>query len=182
MRAPLVLLGLLLGPGSVWAQACEQINLVATAQQRALLQDYVVDCYQRHFFFEDKGAVKLIAYQDAEGRPCWLLSAIVDDRYRAAPPAQYAHFGNNVILVYKGDSRGNALPPAGDSAERAACLSEVLGGRVYHYTNEPQYTIDKDAPGGPKKIKVTHESGGNVHNDLIIKFNKDGTVTKLVPV
>gem|GEM_PF-4461596 len=144
---------MLLGPGPLWAQACEQINLVTTAQQRALLQDYVVDCYQRHFFFEDKGAVKLIAYQDAGGRPCWLLSAIVDDRYRAASPAQYAHFDNNVILVYKGDSRGNALPPAGSSAERAACHSEVLGAAFTTTPMSPSIRLTRMRRAAPRKSK-----------------------------
>ena len=181
MRLPLMLFALLLGHGSLRAQACEQINLATDAQKRGLLRDYIVDCYQRHFFFEDKGAVKLVAYQDAEGRPCWLLSALIDDRYCAAPPGRYAWLGNDVILVYQGDSQANALPALGNTAEREACLREVLGGRVYHYTKEPQYSLDMDAPGGPRKIRVIHEAGGNVHNDLIIKFNKDGTITKLIP-
>lgn len=183
MRPSLALLGLLLGPGPVWAQACEQIKLATTTQQRAVLRDYISLCHQRHFFSRDKGAVKLIAYQNTEGRPCWLLSALTDDRYRAAPPARYARLGRDVILVYQGDANGNALPLAGDSAGRAACLSKVLGDRLYHYTKEPpQYTIDKDAPGGPRKIEIRQITGGNSHNGLIIKFNKNGTVTELVPV
>lgn len=182
MRSSLILVGLLLGSGPAWAQSCEQIKLATDTQKRKLLRDYITDCYQRHLFFGGKGAVKLVAYQDGEGRPCWLLSAIVDDRYQAAPPAQYAHFGKNIILVYQGNSQGRALPAAGDAAARAACLQEVLGSRVYHYKEEPQYTIDTDAPGGPRKIKVTHVFGGSPDNDLLIKFSKDGTITKFRPV
>ncbi|NML64593.1 hypothetical protein HHL22_05180 [Hymenobacter sp. RP-2-7] len=183
MRPSLALLGLLLGPGPVWAQACEQIKLATTTQQRAVLRDYISLCHQRHFFSKDKGVVQLVAYQNAEGRPRWLLSALTDDRYRDAPPARYARLGRDVILVYQGDANGNALPLAGDPAERAACLSKVLGDRLYHYTKEPpRYIIDKDAPGGPRKMEARQVTGGSSHNDLIIEFNKDGTFTKLVPV
>ncbi|MGI4835473.1 MAG: hypothetical protein ACRYFK_18630 [Janthinobacterium lividum] len=173
---------LLLGGNQLFAHACQPVNLITDAQKKGLLQDYIRECHRQHFFVEDKGAVKLIAYQDADGRPCWLLSAIVDDRYRTAPPASYTRFGNDVILVYQGDSNGNPLPIAGNLAEREACIREVLKGRLYHYTNEPQYTTTTDAQGNAKQVQITHVIGGNPHNDLLIKFNRDGTVSKFTPV
>jgi len=183
MHLSLTLLALLLSASSLRAQGCEPIKLATDAQKRGVLRDYISTCYQRHFLSKNKGAVKLIAYQDAEGRPCWLLNTLVDDQYRTAPPAHYARLGNDVILVYQGDSQGNALSAADNVAARVACLRKVLGSRVYHYTEEdPQYTLDTSAPDGPKKIKITHFSGGSSHNDLLIKFNKDGTVTKFKPV
>jgi len=111
-----------------------------------------------------------------------LLSAISDDRDRAASPARYARFGNDIILVYQGDSNGTPLPTAGNLAERDACLSEVLGGRISHYAAEPLYATTVDGQGNTKQVKITHVTGGNTHNDLLIKFNKDGTISKFLPV
>lgn len=181
MKYLLVFAALLLSR-PLFAQACQVVNVATDAQKKALLEAYIQDCHQRNFFFEDKGAVKLVVYQEADGRTCWLLSAIIDDRYRSQPPAQYAELGNDIMLVYRGDSLANILPIAGDAAARAACIAEVLGSRVYPYIDKPEYTTVIDAQGNPQQVQVKHMLMGNFHNDLIIKFNKDGTVSKFTPV
>lgn len=182
MRTLLVLAALLLGHGQLAAQSCQQVKVATNAQKKHLLRDYIQECHQRHFLSEDKGAVTLVVYQDTAGRTCWLLSTISDDRYRTTPPAHYARVGNAIILVYQGTSSGNPLPLAGNPAAREACIREVLGGRVAPYVDEPRYILVNDAQGKPQKVKVTNVSGGNLHNDVIIRFNKNGTVSKLIPV
>lgn len=182
MRFLLVLLALLLGPNQLFAQACQPVSVATDAQKKAVLRAYIQTCHQRAFLTKGKGLVRLVAYQDADGQPCWLLSAFTDDRYRTEPPARYARFGNDIILVYQGNSNGTPLPATGNLAERAACLRAVLKGRVSQYTDEPSYTTITDAQGNARKVRVTHVTGGSPHNDLLIKFNKDGTVSKFVPV
>lgn len=170
----------LLGHTNLLAESCRRVELAQN--QRQLLLDYISNCYQKHHFFEGKGVVQAVIYQDEEGLTRWYLSARVDDRYRAMPPEQYALLNNNVVLIYQGTPTAQPLPIAGDAASRNACIQEVVGGRVYHYTNEPSYTEVINEKGVREKVKVTTMTGGAPYNDLIIRFNKDGTVTKFQPV
>jgi hypothetical protein len=176
-----LLLLALLGQRALAAPPCRQIDLATTAQKKALLREYIEQCQRTLHFHGDKGVVKLIIYQE-DGITCWLLSALTDDRYRAFPPAQYARFKQDVILVYRGGANANPLPIAGDLASRAACIQEVVGQRVTAYVAAPQYTSVTDAQGNTQRVKITRVTGGNFDNEVIIKFNKDGTVSKYQPV
>lgn len=178
----LLALSMLLGQSQLFAQTCRQVDVATTPQKNVLLSDYIHECRQNRYFFEDKGAVKLIIYQDSDGVTCWYLSAIVDDRYRELPPEQYAFFDNDVILIYQGDSAGKPRPIAGDPTSRDGCIQDILGSRVYEHSTKKQFVFSHDANGKIQKIPVTRLSGGGLHNDLIIKFNKNGTVSKLIPV
>ena len=178
----LLALAMLLGQGQLFAQSCRQVELATTPQKGALLQEYIKDCNQKRYFFEDKGAVKLIVYQNTEGATCWYLSAIIDDRYQTLPPEEYTFYGNTVILVYHGDSASHLLPIKGDAVGRDMCIQEVLGSRVYKHTTEKQFVYSRDASGKVQKVPVNYLSGGNLNNSLIVKFNKDGTVSKSIPV
>lgn len=172
---------LLLGCMTAHAQVCQEVELFTTAQKRSLIREYINDCHQKHHFFEDKGVVQLVAYQNPQGLLCWYLSALVDNRYLAAPPQQYAWFDNDVALVYQGDKQGRVIAASKPSAELRACLTEVVGGRVYEYRKIPAYAYYTDSNGARKKTLIKHDATGNVHNELIIVFNGDGTITKKIP-
>lgn len=182
MKLLLVLLALLLGPIELFAQACRPVEIATDPLKRKLLLEYIGTCYQNHYFFEDKGVVELVIYQDEGGCTRWYLSAQIDDRYRAMPPEQYALFDNDVILQYQGTETGQRIPIAGNPASRNACIQIVVDGRVYHYADTPRYTETINAKGRRKKVQMTTLTGGATHNDLIIRFNKDGTITKFQPV
>lgn len=182
MRILLSTLLFLLTQKIAQGQACREIELFSTTQKRNLIQEYINDCYQRHYFFEDKGVVQIIDYQDTKGRTCWLVSAYVDNRFLTAPPEQYSWLGNDLVLVYQGDKQGKALAVKNPSTDLSKCLSELAGGRVYAYSQQPQYAYYIDEKGVRKKIAVRHDVSGNVHNELIIIFNLDGTISKRMPV
>jgi len=182
MKCLLLILGLFLAQRASFAQDCQQVEVATSTQQRALLTEYIQECYKKHFFFEDKAVVQLVSYHNPAGQACWRLSALVDDRYQASPPAQYARLGNNILLVYQGSNDGSALPIIGNLTSRRSCIEEVVGGRVYEYAPKPSYTSSTGTPGSSEKVRVTYLSGGNTHNDLIIVFHKDGTISKLIPV
>ncbi|WP_223650331.1 hypothetical protein [Hymenobacter psoromatis] len=182
MKRWLSTLFLLLGLREVSAQVCQEVAVATNPQQRELLRDYLNNCRTGRYFVEDKGVVKLVVYQNDKGETCWYLRALIDDRYQAQPPAQYARYNNDVIVVYRGDSTSRIIPSVGNEAARRTCMDEVVGGRVYTYAPRPAYTVEVDEQGRSKKILITHLLGGNLHNDLIIIFHKDGTISKLIPV
>lgn len=182
MKSLLFCLGLLLSQQILFAQTCQQIEVATDPAKTALLNEYVRECGTKHYFFEDKGVVKLVIYQDKQGLTRWHLSALVDDRYRILPPRDYAQLGNNIILVYQGDTEGSPLPIAGNATARDACMQEVVGGRVYERSTRKQVINVRQENGNIERVPVTYLSGGNSHNELIIRFNKDGTITKFLPV
>lgn len=165
------------------AQACQEVTLFTNGQQKEIISDYIKTCYQNHYFFEDKGVVTITVYQDATGHNCWRLSALVDNRFLASPPKQYTWSNNDVILVYQGDSSGKSITASSDQSKSALinCLTELVGSRVYTYASGPQYAYDTDAKGNKKRLLIKHDVGGNIHNELIIIFNSDGTFTKKIP-
>lgn len=182
MKYLLCLVGLALAPLFLSAQPCQQVEVATDAAKTAVLQEYVRTCFEKHYFFEDKGVVKLVVYQDEQGLTRWHLSALVDDRYRAFPPREYAQSGTGIVLVYRGQADGSLQPIAGNTAARDSCVQAVVGSRVYAQTTAKQVIKLRNAQGKLETVPVTHMSGGNVHNEVIVRFNKDGTITKFSPV
>ena len=163
-------------------QACQQVEFDKQSENYSLLLNYINTCREKNFFFDDKGVVKLIICKNAEGLTEWHLSALIDDRYQSSPPEQYAFIKNDIVLIYSGNSNGEILPIQSDLIARNECIQEVLGSRVYKQTTGKQFVYSRDAQGIIKKIPVSYVSLGNSHNDLIIIFNKDKTITRLKPV
>lgn len=182
MKSFAFVLAALLAYNSLFAQACHPVDIANTAQKKMILRDYIKECKQKHFFFGNKGAIKLVAYQDTDGTDRWLLSAIVDDHYRELVPEQYSFFSKDIVLVYKADKNGNLLPIPGDTTARAACIRKALGSRVSKHLTKKEFVDVRDENGRTKKIPVNSIAGGNPDNSKIIRFNKDGTVSKMIPV
>lgn len=167
---------------AILAQNCPTAQTFSEPAQKTELANYINQCYQKHFFFDGKGIVQLIAYKNEDGLPCWYLRAYVDDRYVRTPPAQYAMFNNDVILIYQGNQQGELIAPTGNVVAQADCLRAIVEGRLYQYIDAPQYTTVKNEKGQVERVKVTRLTGGNTNNGVIIRFNKDGSVTRFQPV
>lgn len=164
-----------------YSQSCQEVNLLDSRTKRDLLKEYVNSCRQNNYFIEDKGVVSIVTYQDAAGHVCWYLSALIDDRFLKNPPTQYTQIDNDICLVYQGNSSGMPVTQTAHTSELESCLAELIGSRVYKYVSGPQYTYTTDENGKKEKWRVKHDSLGNVHNGLIIVFNKDGSYTKKIP-
>jgi hypothetical protein len=164
-----------------YSQSCQEVNLLDSPAKRELLKEYVNSCRQNNYFIEDKGVVSIVTYQDAAGHVCWYLSALIDDRFLKNPPTRYTWIDHEICLVYQGNSLGVPVTQTAHTSELDSCLSELIGSRVYKYVSGPQYIYTTDANGKKEKMRVSHQSGGNVHNGLIIVFNKDGSYTKKIP-
>lgn len=164
-----------------YSQPCQEVNLLDSRAKRELLKEYVTSCRLKNYFIEDKGVVSIVTYQDAAGHVCWYLSALIDDRFLKNPPTQYTEIDNYICLVYQGNSSGMPVTQTAPASELESCLSDIIGSRVYKYVSGPQYTYTTDATGKKEKWRVKHTDTGNVHNGLIIIFNKDGSYTKEIP-
>jgi hypothetical protein len=169
-------------PGIAQAPACQPLQIAPDKVKRDLLQQFIIDCHHEHYFFEDKGVVELIAYQDGMGRTAWYLSAIIDDRYRDNPPAAYSMLGTDIVLVYQGDSLGNKLrTPTPDVAPLVHCLELVIGPAVYQRPTIKERFIEEKVGQKTTKYRVRTDSGGNVHHERRIIFNTDGTYKVYIP-
>jgi hypothetical protein len=158
------------------------VQVAPDKAKRDLLRQFITDCHQEHYFFEDKGVVELIAYQDGRGRTAWYLSAIIDDRYRDNPPTAYSMLGNDIILVYQGDSLGNKLrTPALDMAPLVKCLELVIGPAVYQRPAIKERFVEETVGQKTTKYRVFTQSGGNLHHERRIIFNADGTYRIYMP-
>lgn len=178
MKYLALFLALLFTQRPLFAQSCQPVQVATTAQQKEALRKYIKECNQKRFFSEGKGVVKLIIFQDAEGLTNWHLIALLDDSYRSFPPAQYAYFEDRVILIYQGNQNARYLPIEGDEASRNACIQDIVGSRVAKYSPKQRFVSKQDATGKVNQVPVRDFLYGNLNNEVVIRFNKDGTITE----
>ncbi|OWP63151.1 hypothetical protein CDA63_10680 [Hymenobacter amundsenii] len=166
------------------AQACRQVEIAVTPVQKKVLREYITQCRRGRYFVEDKGLVKLVAYQNAAGQQVWQLVALIDDRYQANPATAYSLFGNDVILVYQADSLGNISErPAPDKQAANAILTPIVASRTYRQPLITESFVDvPKADGGTRKVPTRTVIGGNYWNSQKILFYPDGTYKVLIGV
>jgi hypothetical protein len=177
----IILIFFLLSPVLSFAQVCRAVKIDSDSTKRALLSEYIKDCYKKSYLSKGKGIVSLTVYKDDEGLTRWYLTAMTDDRYRVLPPEQYALFNNEVFLIYEGAKTGLPSPIVVDAQARNKCIGEVVDNRLTKYLNEPRYTSVIDEKGESKKVRIRHDITGDKDNGLIIIFKKDGSFSKYAP-
>lgn len=184
MKQILMALFTLLALTNAYGQSCQQIDIAPDPLRKRILQEYVEECRQERYFFEDKGIIKLITYQDAKGRLNWSLMAMVDDRYKDNPTKNYSLVGETLILVYQADSVGrtNITPPLEKHALNE-CLESVVLDRVYQRPVGKDRLVDPPTINGKsKKIRARTLNYGNQWNSKRIIFYSDGTYKILIGV
>jgi len=168
---------------------CEFIELPKS--ERRLLMEYIVESTTKSFFPNDKGLVMMTITQDSTGQKIWHLMIQIDDSYKDAPSDQYTMLRDYMILIT--DERiKKPLPDSLGSLNRIKCLEEIIGSRVYRRNDEkgglsvgvdPAGNVIRDENGKFKMIRMRRRIwAGNLHNNLIIEFKKDGTIEKKIPV
>jgi hypothetical protein len=95
-----------------------------------ILREYQSECSRNRFFYEDKGIVKVVVFQDSLNRQVYRLSALIDDRYLDNPTNEYLTIGADVFLFYHGDKEGNEIKNVLKNNE-IECLKKLVGDRVY---------------------------------------------------
>jgi len=163
------------------AQPCQKVEIATDPVKRDIIDKFIIESTQTHYFIRDKGIVELTVYTDKEGRDCWSLFPRIDDSYKDNPPKEYAVFGNDIILIYQGNASGIAHQTKGDTAALNQCLEEVIGGRVYIRPKKGIWTDSIGLDGKAKRVQVrtlTTGSGGEIQ----VIFNKDGTYKILKPI
>ena len=90
--------------------------------------------------------------------------------------------GNDIVLVYQGDSLGNKLrTPAPDMAPLIKCLELVIGPAVYQRPAIKERFVEETVGQKTTKYHVLTQSGGNLHHERRIVFNADGTYRIYMP-
>jgi hypothetical protein len=160
----------------------KQVKLDTDTSKRQILSDFIRACEQNEWK-NDKGIVLLREYQNEQGKYCWLLIPSIDDRYKDNPPARFASFNGDIILVFDADSTGNIKVAQGDKNALNQCLEQIIGDRVYIRPTIKTRWTDNVVPFTNRKMKVGARriSAGN-GGSLIIIFNGDGSYKKLLPV
>ncbi|UYZ57483.1 hypothetical protein [Hymenobacter latericus] len=72
--------------------------MASTALQKRVLREFIAGCHRERHFFEDKRIVQLTTYQDARGQLNWVVSALIDDRFKDNPTITYSLIDDTLIL------------------------------------------------------------------------------------
>jgi len=165
------------------AQNCEYVNIATDSVKKRVLSDFHRESVQNHYFLPNKGVVELTVFTNKEGYLCWQLVPLIDDRFKANPPTQYSTFlaiYDEYVLIYKGNEYGNRLKTQGDTAAINRCLRGVLEDRVYINPTYSKRLKQITLPDGQKRTieQRTHLHGNG--GEVIIIFNKDGTIKEKI--
>jgi hypothetical protein len=166
---------------------CPKFVEMASLHQKRVLYEYEEESRVANLFPNDKGLIMLKISQNEKGEVVWNMTVEIDDRYKIAPPRKYSMMRDLLVLIW--DERENATTP--DSAvynEKLRCLERIVGGRVYA-RNDSEDDISVDfTPNGeviwgenrlPKMVKRRKKIiAGNLKNETIITFKRDGTILK----
>lgn len=190
LNLPLLFVGLAILPLNSYGQKgysppcneVKQIKLDTSPVRCQILVNFIRDCVQNEWK-NDKGIVLLRAYQNEQGKTCWLLSPSIDDSYRDNPPERFASFIGDIILVFAADSVGNVKPSVRNKEDLNRCPEQIIGDRVYTRPTLKTRWTDMVRPFTTEKMKegIRRIWAGN-GGDLIIVFNADGTYKKVLPV
>ena len=160
------------------AQPCKQITIDDTTQ-RGVLGRYINQSIKGNYFVHDKGVVVVTKFTNELGRPVWLISTAIDDKYKDNPPLEWATFGQDVVLFYNARSRFEVIKTKA-TPELLSCLDQVIGDRLYIRPPVRDRWVNVTGPDGkPHKRSARRIFGGNTSNEQIITFEADGTIKVL---
>ncbi|MFN3784584.1 MAG: hypothetical protein ACK4R6_11725 [Spirosomataceae bacterium] len=146
---------------------------------KEVLTNYWHECERNRYFFEDKGIVKVIIFKDSLNNNCLRLSAIIDDRFQENPTDSYTFIGANLYLIYRGDANGNEVNPSKNN-KLGKALNEIVQDRVYLRPPNVERWVDSvNSKGQKMKVRAVNLRSGNIWNEMIFMFNKNGDYTKL---
>lgn len=144
-----------------------------------ILIEYYGECVRERYFFEDKGIVEVVVYEDSLSKNRLHLTALIDDRYLDNPPNQYLKIQDRVFLFYKGDQSGKKIV-ASVSGNLVTQLKNVVEDRVYVRPVKVERTVEiKGVDGNIKKTKVMQITFGNGWNSTTIIFEDKERYSKL---
>jgi hypothetical protein len=143
-----------------------------------VLTNYWNECVKNRYFFEDKGIVKVIIFKDSLNNNCLRLSALIDNRFQENPTNSYTFIGSNLYLIYEGDSIGNEINPTKDK-KLSKAINEIVQDRVYMRPPKVKKWVETFNLKGQKiKVRAITLSSGNIWNETIVIFNKNGGYTE----
>ena len=120
---------------------------------KKILTEFFSECVRERFFYEDKGIVEVISYEDSLSKENYLLSAVIDDRFLENPPkSYYINENGDFFLFYKGDQFGNKIKEI-ISNKSIDDLQKLIGDRVYIRPVKMERFVElNDINGNLKKI------------------------------
>ena len=156
------------------APPCQYVEIVGqdTAKYR-ILSNFVSDLQRDNYFQNDKGIIRMTRYQDEAGDSIWILSPLIDNRYRDDPPTKFSVFNGRIILVYEGNQAGNSPNNAHPEAYND-CLEDIIGDRVYiRPSREDRWTKEYEFAGRlyNQGTRTVSTGGGG---GITVRFKKDG--------
>lgn len=101
-----------------------------SAVVKRILLDYSADCSHQNYFHEGFGIVEVVISKDSANRDVYALTAILDDRYLDHPTDSFATVGNQIFLLYKGDSDNRKIKTT-ISEDAITELKDLLEGKTY---------------------------------------------------
>lgn len=150
---------------------------------KGILLDYNADCVHKNYFHEGLGIVEVVISKDSANRDVYALTAILDDRYLDHPTDSFTTVGNQIYLLYKGDSNNRKIKTT-ISEEAIAELKDLLEGKTYlRPPVKEKWEEFYDAAGRKIRRKAARTfTYGNPWNTVFYIFDTPNTYHTLRPL
>ncbi|MEZ0485621.1 hypothetical protein [Fibrella aquatica] len=132
--------------------------------------------------FTDMGIYRVDRYPASADNPeRWLVTLVIDDRYKNEPPKEFAQLGQNIYFFY--DAVPGRLPVANPSTpEILAYQDELIGDRLYIRPAPKQRYTEHKIKGEIVREEIGRSmKGGYPQYSIWFAFREDGTITQSRP-
>jgi hypothetical protein len=145
------------------------------------LSKFTDECKREEYMPNGMGIISIMRTKpSADSVVRWYLSVMLDDRYKDAPPAEYAQVGQTIYFFY--DQKTSDVSPSSVSPQIIAQLSELMADRVYIRPSSQQRWSEYSVKG--KIIRDTIRKdlvGGYPRNTIVLIFHPNGEISTSRP-
>ncbi len=174
------------------AQIRAPIEVILSKKEEKVIRDYINFAVSNKYFINGYGILAINEYLNKDNDKAWLISFMIDDRYKDDPPLKWANYDNDIVLFYDRDYRGvgNRIQLSTDEKKQLLdSLDNIILDRVY--TRPPvrkhfsKYWIErgvylKDSTGKDRIVEIPRRMCLDFcfDNPLHVIFKKNGEIVK----
>lgn len=169
---------------STSAQTLKKVFISDTSQLGEFIEEFQQDCIEIDDTYKDQGVIEVNIHPFIEGEKRIVLAQVLDDRFKNAPPTQFAHFMGKIVLIYEYDEN-DMLIRNSVSPEQIDFLLDEVGDRVFIAQTKVGRWVERYKPDGSiesRNLVRIMRGGGSPFSIVYVIDEKTGQVKKLKTV
>lgn len=176
----------------VYAQSVFPKEVILSKKEEKVIRDYLNFAVSNKYFINGYGILAINEYQNKDNDKAWLISFMIDDRYKEDPPLKWANYDGDILVFYDRDYRGEGKRIEFSNDEKKQVLDSldnIILDRVYiRPPYRKRFAKDwikrgvylKDSTGKYKMVEILRRMCLDYcfDNPLHVTFKKNGEIVQ----